>query len=145
MRNEPVRNGWELPSSKVVAPLGDPPQLRRYAGGLLARVVRVSRPLYWRCTRVAGGPPAIALASRQRKNVGVSYPVCRVFSGAGEKSRTPDLRITNALLYQLSYTGVALAIEDGRGEPQILAERERPHFIANSASFLGTGVFLRVA
>ncbi len=27
--------------------------------------------------------------------------------GAGEKSRTPDLRITNALLYQLSYAGVA--------------------------------------
>ena len=26
-------------------------------------------------------------------------------SGAGEESRTPDLRITNALLYQLSYTG----------------------------------------
>ena len=29
------------------------------------------------------------------------------FTGAGEKSRTPDLRITNALLYQLSYTGVS--------------------------------------
>ena len=29
------------------------------------------------------------------------------FIGAGEKSRTPDLRITNALLYQLSYTGKA--------------------------------------
>ena len=27
--------------------------------------------------------------------------------GAGEESRTPDLRITNALLYQLSYTGEA--------------------------------------
>ena len=27
------------------------------------------------------------------------------FTGAGERSRTPDLRITNALLYQLSYTG----------------------------------------
>ena len=27
--------------------------------------------------------------------------------GAGEESRTPDLRITNALLYQLSYTGFA--------------------------------------
>ena len=27
--------------------------------------------------------------------------------GAGEGSRTPDLRITNALLYQLSYTGEA--------------------------------------
>ena len=28
-------------------------------------------------------------------------------NGAGEESRTPDLRITNALLYQLSYTGKA--------------------------------------
>ena len=27
--------------------------------------------------------------------------------GAGNRSRTYDLRITNALLYQLSYTGVA--------------------------------------
>ena len=27
--------------------------------------------------------------------------------GAGEETRTPDPRITNALLYQLSYTGVA--------------------------------------
>ena len=40
-------------------------------------------------------------------------------SGAGEKSRTPDLRITNALLYQLSYTGVQGAkysgpLADGR-------------------------------
>ena len=26
-------------------------------------------------------------------------------TGAGERSRTPDLRITNALLYQLSYAG----------------------------------------
>jgi hypothetical protein len=32
------------------------------------------------------------------------YPFC-VSLGAGERSRTPDLRITNALLYQLSYTG----------------------------------------
>ena len=29
-------------------------------------------------------------------------------TGAGEKSRTPDLRITNALLYQLSYTGAEI-------------------------------------
>lgn len=27
-------------------------------------------------------------------------------SGAGKRSRTPDLRITNALLYRLSYSGV---------------------------------------
>ncbi len=26
--------------------------------------------------------------------------------GADERSRTPDLRITNALLYQLSYIGI---------------------------------------
>ncbi len=29
-----------------------------------------------------------------------------LFNGAGDRSRTCDLRITNALLYQLSYTGV---------------------------------------
>ena len=28
--------------------------------------------------------------------------------GAGKRSRTPDLLITNELLYQLSYSGVAL-------------------------------------
>ena len=38
---------------------------------------------------------------------GLSQPLTaqQVLNGAGEKSRTPDLRITNALLYQLSYTG----------------------------------------
>ena len=30
--------------------------------------------------------------------------------GAGEEIRTPDLRITNALLYQLSYTGHHLSV-----------------------------------
>ncbi len=30
--------------------------------------------------------------------------------GAGERSRTPDLGITNALLYQLSYSGVSGAV-----------------------------------
>ena len=29
-------------------------------------------------------------------------------SGAGEMNRTPDLLITNELLYRLSYTGLAL-------------------------------------
>jgi hypothetical protein len=28
-----------------------------------------------------------------------------LFDGAGERNRTLDLRITSALLYQLSYTG----------------------------------------
>ncbi len=31
--------------------------------------------------------------------------------GAGEVTRTPDLLITNQLLYQLSYSGIARACE----------------------------------
>ncbi len=31
-------------------------------------------------------------------------------SGAGEMNRTPDLLITNELLYRLSYTGTKLSI-----------------------------------
>ena len=30
--------------------------------------------------------------------------------GAGEGNRTPDLRVTNALLYRLSYTGTVFVI-----------------------------------
>jgi len=49
-------------------------------------------------------------------------------SGAGDRSRTYDLRITNALLYQLSYTGKNLnlftscscCIADGNGRTRIL-------------------------
>ena len=49
------------------------------------------------------------------------------FDGAGEKSRTPDLRITNALLYQLSYTG---------DEPAILAASPAAasHFVTAKAT-----------
>ena len=36
------------------------------------------------------------------------------FIGAGERSRTPDLRITNALLYLLSYTGAERRIIEFR-------------------------------
>ena len=43
-------------------------------------------------------------------------------NGAGEKSRTPDLRITNALLYQLSYAGPPLAGRTHSGERKILAQ-----------------------
>ena len=34
--------------------------------------------------------------------------------GAEKRSRTPDLRITNALLYQLSYFGLLIYIVAGR-------------------------------
>ena len=37
----------------------------------------------------------------------IANPECLSSIGAGGESRTPDLRITNALLYQLSYTGVS--------------------------------------
>ena len=33
------------------------------------------------------------------------YDVTEKGNGAGRETRTPDLRITNALLYQLSYSG----------------------------------------
>lgn len=39
-------------------------------------------------------------------------------SGADKRSRTPDLRITNALLYQLSYTGQCLQIQKKRPTSQ---------------------------
>jgi hypothetical protein len=45
-------------------------------------------------TRLSGG------TMKKPTPLGVGFSV-----GAGEESRTPDLRITNALLYQLSYTG----------------------------------------
>ena len=65
-------------------------------------------------------------------------------SGAGEKSRTPDLRITNALLYQLSYAGVADGRPEGRRcEPRILAEQA--HCTSNDGSRAGTATFFSVA
>jgi hypothetical protein len=43
--------------------------------------------------------------------------------GAGERSRTLDLLITNELLYQLSYTGVsAMSHEWDTAKPAILAQ-----------------------
>ena len=43
--------------------------------------------------------------SRRAKKLGPARWQAPDLIGAGEKSRTPDLRITNALLYQLSYAG----------------------------------------
>ena len=47
-------------------------------------------------------------------------------NGAGERSRTLDLRITSALLYQLSYTGTGCPFEQGhfKKEP-VLYEKNR--------------------
>ena len=51
----------------------------------------------------AGGGGVLRRAGKQK-----GQPVWAALltsSGAGKRSRTPDLRITNALLYQLSYAG----------------------------------------
>ena len=45
-----------------------------------------------------------------QKNPALSR-VQEFFDGAGEEIRTPDLRITNALLYQLSYTGLPFCFQ----------------------------------
>ncbi len=36
---------------------------------------------------------------------------CGLYSGAGDRNRTGDLRVTSALLYQLSYAGESLKDE----------------------------------
>jgi hypothetical protein len=56
-------------------------------------------------SRASSEPDVFLQEPRKGQRVGPfrSQPV--VLIGAGEESRTPDLRITNALLYQLSYTG----------------------------------------
>ena len=77
------------------------------------------------------------------------------FIGADEKSRTPDLRITNALLYQLSYTGnfSALTFWSHSGERRILADdcdrmgyraTSTRYFSSNSGNFLATDTFFSV-
>ncbi len=50
----------------------------------------------WPTPRVARGKTRNDKANREQ---------LALKSGAGDRSRTYDLRITNALLYQLSYTG----------------------------------------
>ena len=70
---------------------------------------------YLASTRVSSGPKDSSLtaddsaaATTWRELAGRLNPDVvhiRAGPGAGERSRTPDLRITNALLYQLSYAG----------------------------------------
>ena len=69
-----------------------------------------------------------------------------VNSGAGEKSRTPDLRITNALLYQLSYTGFlwlpptrAMRFQQNQN-----SSRWRVYFRSKAGSFFATATFFSV-
>ncbi len=51
--------------------------------------------------------------------------------GADERSRTPDLRITNALLYQLSYIGL-LKTQKFNSDPSAW---EIAHFLPRQEAF----------
>ena len=42
-----------------------------------------------------------------KRKKGQTLKVCPFLFGAGEMNRTPDLLITNELLYRLSYTGLS--------------------------------------
>ena len=45
------------------------------------------------------------MTPEKNKGLAATYLLTLSNLGAGERSRTPDLLITNELLYQLSYTG----------------------------------------
>ena len=69
-----------------------------------------------------GGLPSWEGTNLLRKNKGLRVEAL-VFIGAGERSRTLDLLITNELLYQLSYTGVsAMPHKWDTAKPAILAQ-----------------------
>ena len=53
---------------------------------------------------------ALTYLTKRKRALAITIPPTPVCIGAGEESRTPDLRITNALLYQLSYTGLSLPV-----------------------------------
>ena len=44
----------------------------------------------------------------------VKSPITRIINGATEETRTPDLLITNQLLYQLSYSSTAFILAQGK-------------------------------
>ncbi len=48
---------------------------------------------------------AVCKTPQSKKPNLVGWAKCLIFIGAGEMNRTPDLLITNELLYRLSYTG----------------------------------------
>ncbi len=72
-----------------------------------------------------------------------------LFTGADERNRTVDLRITNALLYQLSYTGKNRILADRLRPPQRAvvapsAARQRVHCSSKRSSFFFTASFFKV-
>ena len=65
------------------------------------------------------GPPKSVTTDLQSAPFGHSgippYKLLLGAGGAGRRTRTPDLLITNQLLYRLSYTGVSSEQQDYNG------------------------------
>ena len=62
--------------------------------------------------KTLSGPFPNSWMYKRRKAAAFHFFIC----GAGERTRTPDLLITNQLLYQLSYTSVK-RVHDALGDP----------------------------
>ena len=83
--------------------------------------------------RLGGGPDPLPAIAREPDS---STPN----SGAAEGTRTPDPRITNALLYQLSYSGGAVPIATGDGRVQSLRRRTNAPISAEANEARRVGV-----
>ena len=76
----------------------------------VTRVFRARSPLLRNSTALAlraGKQSAGLFSVRRSPSQGSSPNQLSVKGGAGGRTRTPDLLITNQLLYQLSYTSVS--------------------------------------
>ena len=67
----------------------------------------------------------------QPKRKGYVKHACLSASGAGERTRTPDLLITNQLLYQLSYTSKFLTLDNY----SLINKKSQPFFSKFSVKF----------
>ena len=69
----------------------------------------------WTDSLFCGKATAVATVPRTVAKSRLSSPAETPKFGAGGRTRTPDLLITNQLLYQLSYTGARLSALNGKG------------------------------
>ena len=88
-----------------------------------SRGTKVLDPFHGICTLYA--PYAIRCRDRGAGRVLVSTCKLRRKDGAGERTRTADLLITNQLLYQLSYAGFPCANEEGLSAATLLRRNRK--------------------
>ena len=98
---EPSSSAWK---AEVIATIRYPPQIKLVEGGGF-EPPKLTRQIY----------SLIPLATREPlRTRTVKRPSNYLkINGAGGRNRTPDLRITSALLYRLSYTSPAPSFREG--------------------------------